>query len=414
MRPGTQVPPARPPGFRPAVAGLLLLLGCAVLLSAPGCLGPSGTRSPGRTTVQPKAALLPARIVSNFFLVEAKQADGHTYRFLIDTGSRATLVSAALAHSLRTKDKAGSPGMVRLSGAMADELELEAATLKSLRLGDATFEQVSVLIYDFTEFSGQLGLPLDGVIGFPIFRDTVLTLDYPGARLMLAPPGAEAGRPAPVPGTTTVACNNEDSSPLIPVQLGNESFIALLDSGSDGGLSLNPTGLHPRFASGPRAGVMVSSLGGDHQQRVGRLSQDLLVGSIRLEQPVTDLTDQLSSLGGEFLKHFTVTFDQRNSRVTFRRGDGAPVRMASRRNTGLSFSRTPVYWRVLAVVPDTPAARTPVQTGDLCVRINGEPVEKWGAERYAALLRTAPEITYTFLQGPKETELKVPVIDLVP
>ena len=304
--------------------------------------------------------------------------------------------------------------MVRLSGAMADELELESATLKSLQLGEATFEQVSVLIYDFTEFSGQLGLPLDGVIGFPIFRDTLLTLDYPGAKLKLLPPAADMVRPTSTPGTSIIAFNNEENSPLIPVQMGNESFIVLLDSGSDGCLSLNPAGLHPRFVNGPRAGVMVSSLGGDHQQRVGRLAQNILVGSITLEQPVTDITDQLSSLGGEFMKNFVVTFDQRNQRVTFQHGDNSAVRMESRRNTGLSFSRSPVYWRVLAVVPDTPAALTPLESGDLCVRINGEPVEKWGAERYATLLRTAKKITYTFLNGPKETDYDVPVIDLVP
>jgi hypothetical protein len=48
------------------------------------------------------------------------------------------------------------------------------------------------------------------------------------------------------------------------------------------------------------------------------------------------------------------------------------------------------------------------------VRINGEPVEKWGAERYATLLHSAPSVTYTFLNGPQETAVEIPVFDLVP
>ncbi|MFI5337084.1 MAG: hypothetical protein ACHQ5A_09895, partial [Opitutales bacterium] len=166
--------------------------------------------------------------------------------------------------------------------------------------------------------------------------------------------------------------------------------------------------------SGPRVGTLVASLTGDRRQLIGRLAQNVTLGTHTVVQPITDLTDQLSSIGGEFLKNFTVTFDQRHNQVTFSRNADGPVHMESRRSTGLSFGRTPVYWRVLTVVPDTPAAQLPVQAGDLCVRLNGEPVEKWDSERYAALLRSAAKVTYTFLNGPKETDLEIPVIDLVP
>jgi hypothetical protein len=404
----------RPAGPPRAPAALGLLLGALVLLATTGCVSiGGGGRPPAHTTVETRTTVLPAQVVANFFLVEARQADGRTYRFMIDTGSSATLVSPALARSLRLKEKRQPARTVRVRGAQGGEVELESVTLRSLSLGDASFEQVPALIYDCTELSSHLGLALDGVIGFPLFRNTLLTLDYPGSRLVLAPPSA-AGIPAQSPRVSTIAFNNEQNSPLIPIQMGNESFIVLIDSGSDGGLSLNPVGLHPRFAHGPRVGLLVASLSGDHRQLVGRLAQDVVVGSHRVEQPVTDLTDQLSSLGGEFLRHFALTFDQRNSRVTFTRSTDEPVRMEARRNTGLSFSRTAAYWRVLAVVPETPAAQAPVQAGDLCVRINGEPVEKWGAERYATLLHSAAKVTYTFLNGPKETDLELPVFDLVP
>jgi hypothetical protein len=147
------------------------------------------------------------------------------------------------------------------------EIDLEAVTLRRFQLGTASFERVPALIFDFTELSGHLGLPIDGIIGFPIFRNTLLTMDYPGEKLVIAPyPLIAPPPPKQSPRVSTIAFNNEQSTPLIPIQMGNESFIVLIDSGSDGSLSVNPVGLHPRFGFGPRIGTLISSLQGDRRQ----------------------------------------------------------------------------------------------------------------------------------------------------
>ena len=93
--------------------------------------------------------------------------------------------------------------------------------------------------------------------------------------------------------------------------MGNESFIAQIDTGSDGSLNLNPLGLHPRFVQPPRAGTLISSLHGDRQQLTARLNQNILLGNHLIERPIVDLSEQLSSIGGEFLRPFILTFDQR-------------------------------------------------------------------------------------------------------
>ena len=391
----------RPLGLLFAVLGLLVLAGC--------------TSVPRRTQVESGGTVLPARLVSNFFIVESEWDDGKTYRFLIDTGSTISYVTPELARRFGVKPKKGTPpAKVPVRSATGGELELEPVTLRSVTLGGTTFGNVPALVFNFTDLSDHLDLRIDGIIGFPVFRDTLLTLDYPGAKLRLAPvvPGAPAPRPAP--RSATLAFNNEQHTPLITVQLGTESFIVLVDSGSDGSLSLNPAGLHPRFAAGPRTGTLISSLSGDRPQLTGRLSSNLLIGPHLVTQPVVDLTDQLSSIGGELLRHFKVTFDQQRNEVTLVRESDGPVTMVPRRNPGLSFARSPIYWRVLGVIPDTPAAKLPVQTGDLCVRINGEMVDKWNFDRYAALIKSAAKITYTFLRGTREEDVEVPVFELVP
>ena len=137
---------------------------------------------------------------------------------------------------------------------------------------------------------------------------------------------------------------------------------------------------------GPRVGLVIGSLDGDKRQLVGRLEQNIIVGTQLVQQPVVDLSENLSSLGGELLRHFRLTFDQQRHTVTFVRSTDGPVELPGRRSTGLSFRRFPNYWRFLAVVPDTPNSTLAVQPGDLCVRINGELVEHWTLERYTELV----------------------------
>lgn len=402
---------AHPPAARP-VLGLLAAALC--LLFTAGCVT-RGDRAPAATRIEPQPVRLPARILSNFFLVEARQDDGKTYRFMIDTGSSVTLVSPALGEVLKRKERRGTPPRtLPVRGANGRQVELPAIILRHFQLGEAHFERVPAIVYDFSDLSAHLGVTIDGVVGFPLFRDTLLTLDYPAAQLAIAPNPVAAPPPPAPPHATVIAYNRDQPTPLIPVQMGNESFFALIDTGSDGGLALNPAGLNPRFDHGPRVGLIVSSLHGDNRQLVGRLGQDITLGSQVVRRPVVDLTDQLSSLGGELLRHFRLTFDQRRQQVTFARPGDGPVEMPGRRSTGLSFRRFPNYWRLLAVVPDTPNSRLPVQPGDLCVRINGELVEHWTFERYAELVRTAQKITYTFLSGAQETDHEAQVFELVP
>lgn len=375
---------------------------------------PAPEKSAVRATRSQPGSVVPARIVANFFLVESRQDDERVRTFLVDTGSTATLVSAEFADQVADRPRRKSRIPVRVRGAHGGEAEFESVTLRKLWLGDTAFERVPALIYDLNELSNHLGVPLDGVIGFPVFRQSLVTFDYPHRRLIVAPRPSVSVAPRDGPTSSTLTYNQERGTPLIPVQMGNESFVALIDTGSDGTLSLNPAGLRPQFVNGPRPGGLVGSLTGDRQMFVGRLGQNILIGDHLIAQPVIDLTDQLSSLGGEILRNFAITFDCSRNLVTFQRETAAPVQIEPRRSAGLSFFRQPAYWRVLGIVPGTPAALLPVQDGDLCVRVNGEPVSRWTQERFLELVRTAPRITFTLLEGSIEHDIEVPVIELVP
>jgi hypothetical protein len=286
---------------------------------------------------------------------------------------------------------------------------LPRGSLRRLELGDARFDDVEVLLYDCALLSAHLGVPIDGVLGFPLFREALLTLDYPGNRVLLRPASSDL----PVPGAV-VPFDDARKTPLISVRLGERSLMALIDSGSDAAFSLNPVGVNPRFAFGPAEGAVVGTIAGERLQQVGRLDETMVLGGQIFEQPIVDLTDELSTIGGGILRHFTVTFDQRRDRVVFHREERGVITAPPQRSAGVSFTRTPAYWRVAGVVPKSPAQAVGVERGDLVVRINGEPMAKWDLRRYEQLVATAGEISLTFLHGTHEKEKRVKIFELVP
>ena len=397
---------------------LPLLAACAVLLTLGGCASLDSLSAPfrrtpprpGRTTLGSKLVLVPTKAIGNYLVVEAKWDRSGPYRFLIDTGSSVTLVTPAFAKRYASKEAPPSDApRVRVLSADGQATELPPTTLRQLSLGDARFDDVFALIYDCAALSAHLGVKIDGILGFPLFRETLLTLDYPRARVLLQSPRDTAL----IPGSA-IPLNDASKTPLISLRLGDRTLVALIDSGSDAPLSLNPVGLNPAFATPPRDGATVSTLTGDRPQKIGRLADTLGLGDYQLPRPLVELTDELSALGGGILKNFSVTFDQEHDRVYFQRDSREPIASPPRRSAGVSFSKTPAYWRIASVVPGSPADAAGIKPGDLLTHLNGELVAKWDLNRYDQLIATAPELAFRFLDGLREIEKPIRIFELVP
>jgi len=375
----------------------LLIAGCATT--------PPGPR-PGLTRIGNKPVVLPATLTGNALIVAAKGG----YHFLVDTGSSRTLVSPEFDAQWRDKNAFTWPRQLTVTSAAGKVTTLPADTLSRLSLGGARFEDVPVLVYDCSALSEELGVKIDGILGFSLFRQIILTLDYPHSQVVLRSIASDPN----VVGTSLPLIITENV-PVITVRLDQRAFNALIDSGREAAMSVNRSeGAAGDFRFGPIDGLTVHDVVGDHRQRIGRLKGVLHLGDLAVVAPISEITDDLSALGGGLLKYFTVTFDQDAGRVTFDRGSPAPVTLPPVRSAGLSFSRTPAYWRVAGIVPGSPADRGGVAEGDLVTKIGGEPVSRWTKARFDGLLVGVDQIRLTFLQGNKETEKTLAVTDLVP
>ncbi len=384
-------------------------------LSTTGCFNFQRTAPrPGLTYVGLKPVTVPAQLLGNVLVIETKWDKFGPYHFVIDTGSSVTLVSPELAgrYSAGELPPSNEP-RVRVRSPGGGSALLSAVTLKRIELGSARFDEVPALAYDCDDLSAQFGVKIDGILGFPLFRKTVLTLDYPHQRIVLRAAIPDEGLPG-----EAILFTNPNKTPLIPVRVGNHEIAALIDSGSSDAFDINPAGISPQFLFGPIDGPTVGTLAGDRPSKVGRLDSVVRFGSFDVPNPVAEVTDELSSIGGGILSHFIVTFDQEHDEAFFQRyyqGDsGDNIFIPALRGTGLSFRKTPAYWKVIDVVPGSPAAAGGVTAGDLVSRINGEPVSNWDVQRYDRMLERANLVEFTFIEGTREDTKTIEVVDLVP
>jgi len=320
------------------------------------------------------------------------------------------LISPDLAQAIADQDKPATQlTSIRVKSARGDSVFLPDAMVPALKLGGVSFEDIRVAIYDTAALSAHLGVKIDGILGFPLFRHTLLTLDYPQSRVVLAPSDSVAN----VPGTP-ISYTTKHRSPIIPVKIGDYTLSVLIDSGSDAALNLHPGLGDIPYTQPPRPIAFVGTLTGNQALQVTRLTPSLTFAGQTFPSPIVHLTDELTSIGGEVLKHFSLTFDQTRSRVSFHRDSRKPIVQAALRGSGLNFRKTPAYWRVVNIVPGSPASATDFQIGDLVSRINGESVEQWNLARYDVLLAETSAISYTLLQGTEESSITLSVSELVP
>jgi hypothetical protein len=340
------------------------------------------------------------------------QADDEAgpWNFLIDTGSSATLVSPEFA--IRRRSRQPNPGnaTVWLRDATGQAVPVDSVLLDKVDFGPAHFRNVRALVFDCRVISDHLGLKIDGVLGFNLFADARLTLDYPGERIVMS----ELEDEEPLRGCV-IPITLQNGVPVFEATLGNRPLITLIDSGSDGSLSLDPAGLDQEFIEDPRQGTLIGTLHGNHRQILGRLADTLHISDYQIETPVVDLSGILTSIGGEILQQFEVTFDQSNREVAFYRpGDDFVIPAEPKISSGISFVKVSAYWRITAIAAASPASAAGFSIGDLVIRINGEPVDAWDLTRYQALIDAGGTIEYTLLQGREEVTVTADTFALVP
>jgi predicted aspartyl protease len=259
----------------------------------------------GQNTSQPSprrvAVVTPLELIHDKPYV-AVMVNGHgPYRFLVDTGTGTqAIISPELVQEL------GIPavGHARLTDPSGQgEQRSNVVWIESLKLGDLEFEEVQAVEHRLFREEQNC----QGVLGFLLFEDYLLTLDYPGRRMMLT-----SGTLPPQAAGSTLPLRLKDGVPIATLQIDGASLDAQIDSGGSG-LSLpDSVAGQMKFQTAPVEYGTAESLATRFSLRAARLQTDVRLGPYVFRKAFVEINSAfpLVNIGSTPLKNFVITFDQ--------------------------------------------------------------------------------------------------------
>ncbi len=242
----------------------------------------------------------------NMPFVEVSVNGRGPFTFGIDTGTGGeALVSPALIEQLALpvigEAEVGDPiGNNPQKGAVMG--------LSSLSIDGIEFKNVKAVRFQPSTREGQC----DGILGFVLFREYLLTLDYPRQQLTI-----EVGSLKPDGGDTVVAFTMPNNVPLVQLRVGSQMIDTHLDSR---GMGLS----FPKdFANGLKFASKLEVIGrgrtvsSEFEIKGAQLAGNVNLGGYTFVQPFVEVNPvfRMANFGSIPLHHFAVSFDQKNKLV---------------------------------------------------------------------------------------------------
>ena len=103
--------------------------------------------------------------------------------------------------------------------------EFETVAVESIKLGTVEFRNVTALARE--RRTGPNAPEVSGILGFPLFADFLLTLDYPGKQVRLA-----RGELPQANGANILSFEMPRRIPVVDLMIGNLKVRAHIDSGN--------------------------------------------------------------------------------------------------------------------------------------------------------------------------------------
>lgn len=280
-----------------------------------------------------KSVTIKFKSSSNLIIIPVTINESDTLNFILDTGVKYPIITE-LPFINKLNLNYLMPIPVKGLG--------EGAELTAYRSGNNTMslngltarnQEVQMIIDENFQISHILGMPVHGLIGFNLFRDYIVEIDYINEQITLHKPEYYKYRdrnkdiilPLNFDGNKPFVNTNilTDDSTKVPVKL-------LVDTGASDALWLSEkSDERIQFPKKHIEAFIGRGLSGDLYGVKGRIDA-IWVGPLILPQPIvsfpnSELIDQLISsndrngtIGAEILRRFYVTIDYRNSRLTLR------------------------------------------------------------------------------------------------
>ena len=280
--------------------------------------------------------VIPFKLLSNL-IVFPIEVNWNNLNFILDSG-----VGATILFNLNSQDsiQLNNAEKIKLKGLGKEEAVdaiLSSGNLFKIKNIVSNNQKLYVVSNDNFDLSSKMGVTIHGIIGYEIFKDFVIKINYSTKKLVFYKPDNYVHNDCKKCETFYLEFHrlkpyinlgvkfNEDTDNLVPVKL-------LIDSGGSDAMWLfensKPEILPPTLFFNDFLGEGLS--GAIHGKR--SKIHSLVLGKFELLNPTVSYPDSLSvaeamkftkrngSMGGTVLKRFIVVFDYRNSKITLRKG----------------------------------------------------------------------------------------------
>ena len=260
-----------------------------------------------------------SRLASSIVRIPMEHHSGHIalevmmngkgpFRFQLDTGAG---IDLCVDLSLMTKlglEKTGTTLNSATDPSKAVRRDL--VRVDEISFGGATFKNRTALAADYAWVNRKRGERVLGLLGFPLFRELLLSIDYPNSRVILTR-GRLAARAKHV-----LSYRGGTKTPHVPITIGKTRVWALLDTGHTGTIMLPRRKLEGIRVNGPlvRAGTgrTVNSSFPTYRASLGETLRFAGHAVDGVHASVYDRA-RYPILGSRLLKRCVLTFDQKHS-----------------------------------------------------------------------------------------------------
>jgi len=351
----------------------LLFVMVVLLLPGPSSFGATAESFGELPGIEPEKFLahIPIEFWQNKIFLNA-DINGHTYRFIFDTGSPTVLTE-------RVANELGLQRIGKNQGRDAHNhiVEMDKVIVDSITLGDVTFSNVSVLVFDPVNLPVGNCILDGGIIGSEILPLAKWQFNFKDKRISISDElssldylkGAKKAKLLPV---------GWPHPPIVPHKANRLTDNALFDTGAATVFSLNFLAYQEMRKQGwieeaqaTAHGSFGESAGGRGQNETQYLAEipTLSLGSLKIKNLRSWTRPRPPSLiGAKLLLSHIVTLDYQNQAIHFFTYNDI---VDDVRSFGLDFHVIEDAVKVSFIVDGSPAASAGLQPGDQILAING-------------------------------------------